>query len=244
LGKAALVTGGARRIGRAICLELARAGCDLAVHYRSSEADALQLAEEIKDLGRRATVIRADLVQQESWPTVVEQAVAALGRLDILINNASVFPTDRPDSLESFDPVLWDEFFALHVKAVMGLSRAAGPYLINGRPGRIVNLCDILTDRPLPDHLGYCVSKAALVALTRGLARSFAPDVLVNGVAPGTIEYPPDYSEELKKKLESRVPLGRRGSPRDVAGVVRFLCEEGNYLTGQIIAVDGGRSIS
>ena len=265
---AALVTGGAKRVGRAIVLELARAGCDVAIHYRRGRAEAQQLADEVDRLetavtqrgrsdrvprsitqggrsqrGRQAVIIGADLTDPASWPMVIDETVKRLGRLDILINNASVFLTPQPDSIEAFDATQWESMFRVNLIAPMALCHHAQPHLERGGQGHIVNLCDISARSPWPDHLAYCTSKAALEALTRGLARAMAPDVRVNGVAPGIAVFPDEYPEELRRRLIGKVPLGRPGTPEDVARLVRFLVESGDYITGQIIPIDGGRSL-
>lgn len=242
-GRVALVTGAAKRVGRAIALELATAGCDVAVHFRQSEQEARVVIDEIRASGRRAVPIRADLADVAQWGTLVEQTVASLGRLDILINNASVFATSTPDTLEDFSVNLWHDMLQTNLIAPAGLCHHAAPHLKKSDQGKIINLCDISADRPWPTNLAYCSSKAGLVALTKALARALAPDVQVNGVAPGVAVFPEDYSEALRKQLVDRIPLQREGTPEEVAQLVRFLCEKGHYITGQIIPIDGGRSI-
>ena len=192
---------------------------------------------------RRAVIIGAVLSDPASWPMVIDETVKGLGRLDILINNASVFLTPKPDSIEAFDVKQWESMFRVNLIAPMGLSHHARPHLERGGKGRIVNLCDISARSPWPDHLAYGASKAALEALTRGLARAMAPDVRVNGVAPGIAVFPDEYPEELRRRLTGKVPLGRPGTPEEVARLVRFLVESGDYITGQIIPIDGGRSL-
>lgn len=241
--RVALVTGAARRVGRAIALELARSGCDLAIHYNRSADDAEKLAAEIRLLGRRAATIEADLNQPVNWRGTVEQAVRALGRLDVLVNNASIFQTRAPDTIEAFDPALWETMLRVNLAAPMGLVHAARGHLAGTRRGKIVNLTDAAVDRPWPGHLAYCASKAALTAMTKSLARALAPHVQVNAVAPGIAIFPESYSQELRQKLVSRVPLQREGTPEEVARVVRFLVDEGDYITGQVIPIDGGRSV-
>ncbi len=239
----ALVTGGAKRVGRAIVLELARAGCHVAIHYRQSEAEARQLAKEVTTLGRRAITICGDLEEPASWPKVIGETVAGLGRLDILVNNASTFLTASPDTVEAFDPTVWGRVLGVNLMAPMGLCHHARRHLEEHGQGKIVNLSDIVVHRPWPDHLAYCVSKAGLDALTKALARALAPTVQVNGVASGIAAFPDEYPEALRRKLISRVPLGRAGTPGEVAAVVRFLVETGDYITGEIVRIDGGRSI-
>ena len=247
-GTVALVTGGAKRVGRAIALELARGGCDVAVHYRRSQADAEAVVALANGLGRPAIAVDGDLTDPAAWPRIVQRTVEGLGRLDILVNNASMFlplpvPGAPADSLDGFDPVLWDETLRTNLTAPVGLCHHARPHLAANGMGKVVNVCDIAADRPWPDHLAYCASKAGLVAVTKALARALAPEVQVNGVAPGIAIFPDAYSSELRRQLVGRVPLSRPGTPEEVALLVRFLVESADYITGQIVPIDGGRSL-
>ncbi len=242
-GTVALVTGGAKRVGRAIALELARGGCDVAVHYRRSQADAEAVVALASGLGRRAIAVEGDLTDSAAWPRIVQRTVDGLGRLDILVNNASMFLPDGADSLEQFDSVVWDEMLRTNLTAPVGLCHHARRHLAAKGMGKVVNVCDIAADRPWPDHLAYCASKAGLVAVTKALARALAPEVQVNGVAPGIAVFPDAYSSELRRQLVGRVPLSRPGTPEEVAVLVRFLVESADYITGQIVPIDGGRSL-
>lgn len=241
---AALVTGGAKRVGRTIALALARAGCDVAIHFHHSGDAARDTAEAVKSIGRRAATVQGDLADESTWPRIVEEAVAVLGSLDVLINNASVFPIDAEDTLGGFDASRWERIQRINLTAPTALCHYAESHLRRTGRGCIVNLCDIAAERPWPDHLSYCVSKASLVAVTKALARTLAPDVRVNGVAPGIAIFPEEYDAELRDRLLSRVPLGRAGTPEDIAKLVRYLVVEGDYITGQIIPCDGGRSLA
>ncbi len=242
-GRVALVTGGAKRIGRAIALELARAGCDVAIQYRESETEAWAIAVEIRRLGRRCSLHFADFDDRRSTAALVEGVVGEMGCLGILVNNAAVFRISGGDSLEAFDTDRWERMLRINLIAPAALAHYAAPHLRAGGQGRIVNLCDISADRPWPEHLAYCASKAALVNLTKSLALALAPGVQVNGVAPGIGEFPGSYTQEVRDRLVSRVPAGRPGSPAEMARVVRFLAEDADYVTGQIVMVDGGRSL-
>ncbi len=239
--KAALVTGSARRVGRAIALELARAGCDVGIHYRRSLEDARQTADQIEAIGRRAVLIQADLSEPRSVQAMIDETVERLGDLNVLVNNASLWePTPLAElSLES-----WHAHLDTNLTAPALLAKAAWPHLRRRPPGHVVNLCDIAGDRPWADYIAYCVSKGGLIALTRALARAMAPDVCVNGVSPGVVMLPDDCDESTRRAALRRVPMRREGSPEDVAAMVRFLVEQGHYVTGQIINVDGGRSIA
>jgi pteridine reductase len=239
-GTVALVTGAAVRVGRAIALELAQAGCDVGLHYHRSQEEARSAAEQIRALGRRCEPIAADLTRAEAPRTVVARVVEALGGLNVLVNNASVF---EPMRIEEFELANWERTLQTNLTAPAALCHFAQPHLLAGAAGKIVNICDIVADRPWSSHIAYCASKAGLICLTRSLAKSLAPKVQVNGVSPGIAAFPDDYDEELRARLVARVPLGRAGSPQDIARTVRFLVENGDYITGQIINVDGGRSV-
>ena len=239
--KTVLVTGAAKRVGREIALELARGGFDVAITYLSSEDDARGVVREIEALGRRGLAIRADLSDPERGVAAIYDGyVAARSRLDVLVNNASIW---LPGRLGETTPEMIRKVNALHVEAPLLLCRRFEQMLRTSK-GHVVNMCDLLADRPWPEYLAYCASKAGLVNLTMGLARTLAPEVTVNGIAPGVAEWLDDYPEEEKAKYLKRVPLGRPGTPQDVARLVRFLVTEGTYITGQIIRLDGGRSIT
>lgn len=241
-GMVVLITGAARRVGRAVALELSGGGCDVAIHYRSSKDDAEALVETLRQFGRRAIAIQGDLTDSGQRSKIVEQTVETLGSLDILVNNASVFLTEQPDTIDDFDANLWEEMLRINLIAPAGLVHDAKPHLQARGVGRIINLCDIAADRPYPEHLAYCCAKAGLVALTKALARALAPSIIVNGVSPGIAVFPESYDDQRRESLVARVPLRRAGTPEDIAKAVRFLAESGDYMTGQIINVDGGRS--
>lgn len=238
-GRAALVTGAGKRVGRAIALRLAQAGCDVAVHFHSSAKEAAETVAQCKKLGVRAESFAADLADATAARGLATAVVKNFRRLDILVNNASVF---EPQSLEDFSIDAWNRDFAVHVTAAMVLAHEARAALRAGG-GRIINLCDAASGRPWPSHLGYSVSKGALETLTRVLARAFAPEVNVVGIAPGVADWPDHYDESLRAKLTERIPLGRAGRPEDIAAAVHFLLADGDYITGAIIPIDGGRQL-
>lgn len=236
--KTVLLTGGARRIGAAIARTLHQAGMNLALHYRVSTEAAEALRDELNR--RRAEsvlLLQADLRDTASLPALVEHTVARWGRLDALVNNASSFyatPLGRTTEAE------WDDLLASNLKAPFFLSQAAAPHL-RAVGGSIVNLVDIYAQRPLQNHPVYCTAKAGLAMLTRSLAWELGPAVRVNGIAPGAILWPEQgVSETAKAQLLSRIPLRRRGEPEDIARTVLFLLQDAGYISGQIIAVDGG----
>jgi len=238
-GRVALVTGAARRVGRAIALRLAGAGCRVAAHYHDSESDAGRLVEEIQRAGGDAGAFQADLAQADAPARLVEETLRRFGRLDILVNNAAVFEKMR---LDQFELEAWDRTLRVNLTAPMALAFAARAALRASR-GRILNLCDVATRRPWPDHLAYIVSKAGLETLTAALARAFAPDVNVVGIAPGVALWPESYDHPTRERLLARVPLARAGTPADIAAAAHFLLAEADYVTGVVLPVDGGRSV-
>jgi len=239
--RVALVTGAARRVGRAIALYLAEARFDVVFTYRSSASEAQELSELLHQTGRRSLAIQADFSKPIEAAEQIEKTFSKnFTRLDALINNASLY---EPSSLQSATPEQIKNLFAIHFESPFYLARKFESKLRSSR-GHIVNMVDLLADRPWPEYLAYSASKAALGSLTRGLARALAPDVTVNGIAPGVVEWPEDYPQEERQKYLKRVPLARAGTPEDVAKLVHFLVTDGSYITGQIIPLDGGRSIT
>ncbi|MCG6956631.1 MAG: SDR family oxidoreductase [Gemmatimonadetes bacterium] len=234
--RVALVTGGAVRVGRAICLGLAEAGYDVVVHHRSSVAEADELVARIRELGRRAALAAGDLREPDVAHSVVDVARSTFGRLDLLVNSAASF---RAGPLLESDAADWDEVMALNVRAPHLLVRAAAD-LLGAVGGSVVNIVDLSAFQPWTLHPVHAVSKAALAHLTRVQARALAPHVRVNAVAPGAVLPPDDYDEEAVGALRRMAPLGRLGSPEDVVRAVLFLADAG-YVTGQVLAVDGGR---
>ena len=234
-----LVTGAARRIGAAIACALHDAGYDVLLHYRGSQQAAQALRDEL--LAQRAgsaVAVAADLADDDAPQLLVDAALAHFGRLDALVNNASTF---RPTPLGDITGADWDELFASNARAPLFLAQAAAPQL-RQRGGGIVNLVDIYAERPLPDHPLYVMAKAALLALTRSLARDLAPQVRVNAVAPGAILWPQQApAEDEQQRLLAATALGRLGTPEDIAGAVLYLLRDARYVTGEILRVDGGR---
>lgn len=239
--KVALVTGGAKRVGRAIALGLAELGYDVALTYLSSEDEARDTRTEIEKRGSRCAMIRADLTRPaEAVDAIVGEVSGQFGALHVLVNNASWY---AKADLREVTPEVMRRLNAIHVETPLLLCRGFERMLREAR-GHVVNMVDLLAERPWPAYLAYCASKAALGNLTLGLARELAPEVTVNGIAPGVVEWPDDYPEAEREKYLGRVPLARPGTPEDVAAVVRFLVTGGAYITGQIIRLDGGRSIT
>jgi pteridine reductase len=237
-----LVTGGARRVGAVIARTLHAAGYDLALHCRHSVAEAETLAAELERQRADSTlVLQADLADPDAPAALVDALLAQAGRLDALVNNASAF---FPTPVGGATLAQWDELFASNARAPFFLAQAAAPALRTAH-GAIVNLVDIYAERALADHPIYCMAKAALAAMTRALALDLAPEVRVNGVAPGAVLWPGDGKPHAEQEaLLGRTPLGRSGSPEDVAGAVLWLVRDAPFVTGQVLPVDGGRVLS
>ncbi len=239
-GRRALVTGASKRIGAAIVRRLHAAGARVGIHYRTSAAEAVALRDSLNDLrADSAEIFAADIGSVDETGTLVDAFTAWSGGIDILVNNASSF---FPTPLGSISEADWDDLTGSNLKGPLFLTQAAASRLRRSR-GTVVNLVDIHARRPLRDHAVYGAAKAGLAMLTLALAKDLAPEVRVNGVAPGAILWPEDgMSESNKAAILKQVPLARPGSPEDIAGCVAFLIGA-EYVTGQIIAVDGGRSI-
>jgi len=234
-GKSALVTGGARRIGREIALALAEAGADVAITYRSSRGEAVETAREIEFFGCRALAVECDVRSESQVRRAVEAVASEFGRLDVLVNNAAVFesvPLDRM-SLEQ-----WDAVFETNARGPFLVAREALPHL-RAAEGRIVNIGSLGGIQAWADHAHYCSSKAALHMLTRAMAKAFAPEVSVNCVAPGRIEMD-DHSEDEVARFAAKTPMKRNGTAEDVAQAVLFFATGPQFVTGQILTVDGG----
>mgnify|MGYP001814891386 FL=1 len=239
--KVALVTGSARRIGRSIVRRLHEAGATVAIHYRGSAAEAAALAADLNaDRPDSAAVFCGDLTRLEDIEALVSDVGNWRGRLDLLVNNASTF---YPTPIGTVSEQHWDDLVGTNLKAPLFLSQAAVP-MLRKHGGVIINIVDIHAERPLKDHSVYGPAKAGLAMLTRSLAKDLAPEIRVNGVSPGAILWPEDgMNEATKNAILEQVPLGTPGSPEDIAGAVLFLARDAGYVTGQILAVDGGRSI-
>jgi pteridine reductase len=240
-GKTALITGAARRVGAAIARTLHAAGASVVLHYHSSAEEAAALGRELNELRpRSATLAPCDLLAGEAVMDLAHQAVGAFGGLDILVNNASSFyPTPLGD-IEEDD---WNDLIGTNLKAPLFLSQAAAPAL-RERGGLIINLADIHGMRPLRRHPVYSVAKAGLIMLTKSLARELGPQVRVNAIAPGPVMWPESGADAaLREEIIARTALKRTGSAADVARAALFFAAEAPFVTGQILAVDGGRSI-
>ncbi len=242
--KAVLVTGGARRVGAAIARAVHAAGADVVVHCHRSRADAERLVADLES--RRpgsAAIVQADLLDTAALASLVEAAATRFGRLDGLVNNASSF---HATPLATLGPGEWEDLVGTNLRAPLFLAQAAASHLRASR-GAIVNIVDIHAERPLAGFLAYSVAKSGLAGLTRALALELAPDVRVNGVSPGAILWPEDgeaFPAGERERITGQTPLRRTGTPEDIAGAVKYLLFDAPFVTGQVLAVDGGRSIA
>lgn len=239
--KVALVTGGAQRVGACLCKTLHAAEYNVLIHYRHSANEASQLAAALNTIRpNSAHGLPADLLDHKQIKRLIDAAKQTWGKLDLLINNASSFyPTDIGTSSEDD----WQDLIGSNMKAPFFLSQAATP-LLKERQGSIINITDIHAQKPLKGHTIYCSAKAGLVMLTKSLAKELAPDIRVNAIAPGAILWPENnMSDEVKQKIVNDIALKRIGEPNDIAKTALFLARDANYITGQVIAVDGGRSL-
>ena len=235
-GQVALVTGGAKRIGRSVALRLAAEGADIAVNYNSSQGDAESLVSEIKSGGRRALAIQGNVSRREEVKQVFAAVEKEFGRLDILVNNAGMFFSAK---FEDLTDEQWDEIMDVNLKSQFLCAQAAAPLMKRRGGGKIINISSLGGLLPWPNYTHYCVSKAGTIMLTRCLARALAPEIRVNSVAPGTIQFPGEAPDE---DYIQRVPLHRTGTGDDIADAVAYLAKS-DFVTGQIIAVDGGRAL-
>lgn len=239
-GKVALVTGAGRRLGRVLAHALAGRGMTVALHYHASEEGARSMEMEIRAAGGRAACFQADLSSADAARALPGRVAAEWGRLDVLLNSAAVMHRLK---FEDTTPAQWDAILNLNLRSLFFCAQGAAPALRAAR-GKIVNLADLAGLQPWPGFAAHSISKAGVVMLTKVLARSLAPDVTVNAIAPGAVLVPEEYSEEERDRLAHSTPLRRLGSPSDVAAALLFLLEGGDFVTGDILVVDGGRLVT
>lgn len=237
IGQVALVTGSAKRLGRAIALHLAEQGADIVIHYHHSGADAKEVVSEIRKLGRRAVGVSADLVKKTDIERLFKDAEREFGRLDILVNNASNFLHTR---FETTTEETWNASLDVNLRAPFFCAQAAAPLLKQNR-GIIINISDVGGILAWTGYIPHCISKSGIIMLTRALAKELAPEVRVNAIAPGTISMPGDPAE-LETDYVKRAPLQRTGTTADVTAAVSFLIHS-PFITGQILVLDGGRTL-
>lgn len=239
--KVVLITGAAHRIGAVTARYLHEAGFNIILHYLSSRSPAQALQKELNAKRENSVVlVQADLLANNALTALAKEAYNAWQRLDVLVNNASTF---YRTPIGSANDQHWDDLFGTNVKAPFFLAQAAAPFLRKTR-GCIINMVDIHARRPLKEYSIYSMAKAALETMTKALARELGPEIRVNGVAPGAILWPDDLDEVTKQRIVSKTFLKRKGEPADIAKAIRFIIEDAPYMTGQIISIDGGRSLS
>jgi pteridine reductase len=237
-----LITGGARRVGAAIGRMLHGAGANLVVHYRKSANEVAQLADELNGARAKSVVtFQADLLDLSKLPPLVEFAVRSFGSLDVLVNNASTF---YPTKIGEITPAAWDDLMGTNLKVPLFLAQAAAPALKKSS-GLILNIVDIHALRPLRSYTVYCAAKAGLHMVTRSLAKELGPEVRVNGISPGPVLWPEhDGDSATRAKIIQRTILQKMGTPEDIARTALFFASQAPFITGQILAVDGGRSVA
>jgi pteridine reductase len=235
-GKVILITGGAVRVGRTICQTLVETGARIYCHFNQSETAARQLQHKNPDI----QLIQADLYTSGAGRRMIQQIIEMTGRIDVLVNSAAVF---IKTPLGQVDETGWHQLFDLNLKAPFFLAQEVGKYMQKQGAGKIINIADTSGLKPWPSYIPYSMTKAALINMTKGLARALAPNIQVNGINPGPVLLPDGYTEQERQKAIERTLLKREGRPEDVANAVKFLLEDGDYITGTILAVDGGRSI-
>ncbi|MEK7286395.1 MAG: SDR family oxidoreductase [Nitrospirota bacterium] len=237
--KAILITGAGKRIGAELAKAIAGKGAQVAIHYNRSEKDAKTVARAIEKKGGIATLTKGDLSKPADCARIVKETMKAFGRLDVLINNAAVFY--KTPLLQTTEKQ-WDHTLGANLKSVFFCAQAAAKVMPEG--GKIINIADWSAVRPHKNYIPYCISKAGVIALTRGLARTLAPKITVNAISPGPILLPEDYDEATKENLIRQTPLKRIGCPNDLVSAVLFLLEGTDFMTGSTITVDGGRLVA
>lgn len=242
--KAILITGGAKRVGAAICRELHANGANLMVHFNTSQIEARALQAELNlQRANSVAIIQGDLLNVSVLPTLVSETIKQFGKLDALINNASTY---YPTEIGNINENNWLDLIGSNLKAPMFLAQAAANELRKNR-GNIINITDMHIERPKKGYVVYSVAKSGLVALTKSLALELAPEVRVNAVAPGPVQWPennPEFNEVYRQRVINQTTLKRIGDPSDIAKAVKFLIADAPFITGHVLAVDGGRSLN
>ena len=240
-GKVALVTGGAKRVGRTLALGLAARGCHVAITYRTSAREALETVRAVRRQGVRSIAVQVDQRSSAQVRSAVKEISGRFGRLDLLINNASSFyrtPWDRVTDEQ------WDDLLSSNLTGPWWYAQASAKVMRRHGGGKILNIVDTAAFLPWPGYLPYCAAKGGLVTLTRGLARALAPRIQVNGIAPGPVLFPPEMGAQERRKAIEKTLLKKAGSPEDILHAALFLLEGSDYVTGVILPVDGGRLLA
>jgi NAD(P)-dependent dehydrogenase (short-subunit alcohol dehydrogenase family) len=240
-GKVALVTGAAKRVGKAIALALAQRGAHVAISYHRSEAEARQTVQEIEARGVHSLAVQGDISRSAEVNAMVAQVIEHFGHIDVLVNNASNYYKTPFDSLTEDH---WDDLVGTNLKGTFLVAKRVGDEMLKAGSGKIINLTDWAGFRPYKDYLPYCVAKAGVIALTKALAQTLAPSIQVNAVAPGPVLLSEEFDDNIRQAVVRATPLKRIGSPEDIAQTVVFLVEGSDFITGATIVVDGGRLIA
>ncbi|KAB2881431.1 SDR family oxidoreductase [bacterium] len=238
----ALITGSGRRLGRRIAIALAEYGFDIVINYNQSKSSALKTVRDIRKLGRRCIAVKADVTKITHVRRLMKETVKTFGKLDVLVNNAAIFPP--PIELKRINETLWDTVIDTNLKSSFLCAQEASTYMIKRKSGKIINIASLGAYHTWPKHIPYCVSKAGIVMLTKVLAKALAPHITVNAVAPGTIIIPNEESSDIIHPSIEKIPLKKYGMPSDITDMVVFLALSSKYITGQVIKVDGGATIS
>lgn len=238
--KIVLITGGAVLIGRAISLELSKAGATIFCQYYSSSEVAQSLKTEIEKSGGNIHIFQSDLSKKDGIKQTIDEVIRVFGRVDILVNNAALFFKTPLGKVSEKD---WDTLHNLNLKSPFFLAQAVSQYMLKQKSGKIINIADAGAETPFPAYLPYSISKAGIINMTKGLAKALAPNIQVNCISPGPVLFPDNYSEEERKFSIEQTLLKREGSAEDIAKTVRFLLEGSDYITGAVIPVDGGRQV-
>lgn len=240
-GKIALVTGAARRVGKSIALALAGRGAHVVITYNHSAAEAQATLREIEALGVQGMALQGNITQSRDVEAIVRRVMDRFGGIDILVNNASNY---YKTPFETLTEAQWDDLVGTNLKGTFLVSKWVGDEMLKAGSGKVINLADWAGFRPYADYIPYCVAKAGVIALTQALAKTLAPNIQVNAIAPGPVMLPEDFSESMRQAVVRATPLKRIGTPADIAQTVVFLVEGSDFITGAIIPVDGGRLIA
>lgn len=235
-GKVILITGGAVRLGKVIALEMLTSGAKVFCHYYHSEDAAQKLKNDYPDI----ELIKGDLKEVANIKSIINQILECAGTIDVLINNAALF---IKSPLGNVTEEIWDKLFSINLKAGFFLAQEAGPIMKRKGSGKIINIADTSALKPWPSYIPYALTKSGMISLTKGLAKTLAPEVQVNAINPGPVLLPEHYTEKDRLRAIEKTLLQREGQPKDIAEAVKFLLEDGDYITGSTIVVDGGRSL-
>ncbi len=236
-----LITGSSHRVGSVIALTLARRRAKVVIHYYSEEEKAEGIAAQIRDMGAESIAVQGDISSRSDWMRMRDLTMKKWGKIDVLVNNAAIFYRTPLPEITDQD---WDSFLDVNLKGTFLGCQVIGDLMLKHKSGKIINIADVSAETVWPGYIPYCVSKAGVVALTKGLAKAMAPHVTVNAIAPGTILLAENYDEDEERMLLEKTPLRRIGDPQDIANTVNFIIEGSDFITGTIIKVDGGRSLT